>query len=268
MLNRQLHGDVLTPANRHLQAALWSRWTEAGCDESIQAALDSIPDGTTIKNKPWDPKRYIREEWQATKRRWGNYRRMQEQILMQNSPFSLTGVLKTWGDCARVIDARYKKGLSQWNTKELCPEPTSLNECDCKEFRKWLLPCEHMLEAFLYRDAVEPDWDKYLSLFLDQKFDVYEGKRTEAAMDAGADSQGDRNMEKMLASSKLDTEETANRIKDRRYTIEDQIRLSGMTLENAERVMRAYNRSLAMAAEKLAGMSIDELLQFEASDSV
>jgi DNA-nicking Smr family endonuclease len=62
-------------------------------------------------------------------------------------------------------------------------------------------------------------------------------------------------------------EETANRIKDRRYAIEDQIRLSGMTLENAERVMRAYNRSLAMAAEKLAGMSINELLQLEASDS-
>jgi len=100
----------------------------------------------------------------------------------------------------------------------------------------------------------------------DQKFDVYEGKRTEMAMDAGADSQGDQSMEKMLASSKLDMEETANRIKDRRYTIEDQIRLSGMTLENAERVMRAYNRSLAMAAERLAGMSIDELLQFEASD--
>jgi len=47
-------------------------------------------------------------------------------------------------------------------------------------------------------------------------------------------------MEKMLASSKLDTEKIANRIKDRRYTIEDQIRLSGMTLENVECVMRAY----------------------------
>jgi len=329
-LNRQLHGDVLTPANRHLQAALWSRRTEAGCDESIQAALDSIPDGTTIKkkNKPWDPKRYIREEWQATKRRWGNYRRMQEQILMQvrttggnegwhnqlktalglqknqNSPFSLAGVLETWEDCARVIDARYKKGLSQWNTKELSvctefpwmkqfpfpaqvilndhlvaaqnrqveesqitKELTESNECDCKEFWKCLLPCEHMLEAFLYGDAVEPDWDKYSSLFLDQKFDVYEGKRTEVAVDAGADSEGDRSMEKISASSKLDMEETANRIKDRRYAIEDQIRLSGMTLENAERVMRAYNQSLAMAAEKLAGMSINELLQLEASDS-
>ena len=41
-------------------------------------------------------------------------------------------------------------------------------------------------------------------------------------------------MEKILASSKLDMEETANKIKDRRYNIEDQIRLSGMTPENAE----------------------------------
>jgi hypothetical protein len=37
----------------------------------------------------------------------------------QNSPFSLAGVLETWEDCARVIDARYKKGLSQWDKKEL-----------------------------------------------------------------------------------------------------------------------------------------------------
>jgi MULE transposase domain len=35
-LNRQLHGDVLAPANRHLQAVLWSRRTGAGCDESIK----------------------------------------------------------------------------------------------------------------------------------------------------------------------------------------------------------------------------------------
>ena len=48
-----------------------------------------------------------------------------------------------------------------------------------------LLPSEHMLEGFLYGDAVEPDWDKYSSLFLDQKFDVYEGKRTEMVMDTG-----------------------------------------------------------------------------------
>ena len=88
-------------------------------------------------------------------------------------------------------------------------ELTESNECDC---RKWLLPSEHMLEGFLYGDAVEPDWDKYSSLFLDRKFDVYEGKRTEMVMDTGG-SQEDRSMEKMLASSKLDMEETANKIR-------------------------------------------------------
>jgi len=134
----------------------------------------------------------------------------------QNSPFSPAGVLETWEDCARVIDARYKKGLSQWNTKELSvctefpwlkqfpfpaqvilynhlvaaqnrqveepqtiKELTESNHAIAKSFGSWLIPCEHMLEAFLYGDAVEPDWDKYSGLFLDQKFDVYEGKRTE-----------------------------------------------------------------------------------------
>jgi len=140
------------------------------CDESIQAALDSIPDGTIIKrkNKPWDPKKYIREEWQATKSRWGNYRRVQEQIIMQvrttggnegwhnqlktaiglrknqNSPFSLAGVLETWEDCARVIDARYKKGLSQWNTKELLA---------CTEF-PWLKQFPFPAQVIIYDHLV------------------------------------------------------------------------------------------------------------------
>ncbi|KAN0085365.1 hypothetical protein V8E54_001832 [Elaphomyces granulatus] len=43
-LNQQLHGDIPTLANQHLQTAQWSRRTESGCDKFIQAALDSIPD--------------------------------------------------------------------------------------------------------------------------------------------------------------------------------------------------------------------------------
>jgi hypothetical protein len=51
-------------------------------------------------------------------------------------------------------------------------------------------------------------------------------------------------MEKMLASSKLNMEETANGIKDRRYTIEDRIRLSGMSNGHDTRPPRSLSLAL------------------------
>lgn len=50
-LDRQLSGEQLRAANEHLKAALFSRRLEAGCDQSIQAALDLIPDGTKITRR-------------------------------------------------------------------------------------------------------------------------------------------------------------------------------------------------------------------------
>jgi hypothetical protein len=87
-----------------------------------------------------------------------------------------------------VVDNRYEKGLAEWGRKELSltfhypwlklfPFPAqviladnlkaaelrqmeesrpikSLNnasECDCKDFRRWNLPCQHMLELIDFR---------------------------------------------------------------------------------------------------------------------
>ena len=76
-LDRQLSSKQLHKANKHLKAALFSRRSKASCDQSIQAALDSILDGTKItrRKKQQDPKKYIREEQQATKQSWANYAR-------------------------------------------------------------------------------------------------------------------------------------------------------------------------------------------------
>jgi len=84
-LDRNLHDDILNAANERLKAALFNRRSEAGCLESINAALNSIPDGTLIsrKKKLWDPKKYIQNEWLATRRAWANYNRVHEYILMQ-----------------------------------------------------------------------------------------------------------------------------------------------------------------------------------------
>ncbi|KAF8856719.1 hypothetical protein BDZ45DRAFT_675324 [Acephala macrosclerotiorum] len=47
--DRKLSGDLLRDANKHIKAALFGRRSEAGCIESIQAALDSIAEGTIIR---------------------------------------------------------------------------------------------------------------------------------------------------------------------------------------------------------------------------
>ena len=113
----------------------------------------------------------------------------------QNSHYSLAGVIE---DCARTVDNRYVKGKRQWTTKQIALTsqyawlkkffPTQIiladnlslaekshnqinalslqGECDCKLFRKWNLPCDHMLEQYIFGgDAMEPNWDKYASTF-------------------------------------------------------------------------------------------------------
>ena len=103
-----------------------------------------------------------------------------------NSKWSLKGVIQTFEDCARVVDNRYDKRLAQWERKELSlafhhpwlklflfparviladnlkaaesrqmeeSQIKSLNnagECDCKDFRRWNLPCQHMLELWIF----------------------------------------------------------------------------------------------------------------------
>ena len=65
----------------------------------------------------------------------------------------------------------------------------------------------------------------------------------------------------MLARSKFDLDETANRIKDRRFALEDKIRQAGIPADIVERMMRAFNRAYAVAVRKLEEKSIKEQLE-------
>ena len=106
-------------------------------------------------------------------------------------------------------------------------------------------------------------------MFDDQLFDVYENKKVDIALiEAGEDSQGEHALNRMLARSKFDLEETSNRIKDRRFYLEDRIRQSGMPSANADRIMRAFNRAYAVAIEYLQTMSINALLEFANDDDL
>ena len=196
----------------------------------------------------------------------------------QNSHFSFAGVIQTFEDCARIVDNRVAKMKNQWRTKQLSlatPYPwrklfpfpiladnlklaekrqmeesqpiRSLN--DCVEFRRWNLPCQHMLELWIFTGTpLEPNWEKYSSMFDDQMFDVYEGRNVGIAMiEAGQDEQGEHYMNRVLARSKMDVNETANRIKDRRFALEDQMRQAGIPVANVERMMNAFKRAYAVA---------------------
>ena len=69
----------------------------------------------------------------------------------------------------------------------------------------------------------------------------------------------------MLTRSKFDLEETSNRIKDRRFYLEDRIRQLGMLQAKAD---RAFNRAYAVAIEHLQTMSINALLEFADDDNL
>jgi hypothetical protein len=83
-----------------------------------------------------------------------------------------------------------------------------------------------MLELWIFISIdVEPNWERYASIFDDSMFDVYKGQKVEIAMvKARIDSQGDHVLNRVLAHSKFDLDETANRIKDRRFALEDKMR--------------------------------------------
>ncbi len=113
-LDRQLSREQLRQANEHLKAALFSRRTETCYNESIQAAIDSIPNGTKIKRrgKDWDPKKYIENEWKATKKHWANYARQDDYILRQ---VGTTGANEGWHNTLKTAMGLRKNTNSHYS---------------------------------------------------------------------------------------------------------------------------------------------------------
>jgi hypothetical protein len=66
-----------------------------------------------------------------------------------------------------------------------------------------------MLELWIFTGTqLEPNWEKYSSMFDDQMFDVYEGRKVDIAIiEAGQDSQGEHYLNRVLARSKVDVDE-------------------------------------------------------------
>lgn len=139
------------------------------------------------------------------------------------------------------------------------------NECDCVTFRTWNLPCEHMLELWVFCGGeIEPNWDKYASMFDKQKFDVYEGRKVDIALiKAGQDLQGEHVLNRAYARSKFDLDKIFNKIKDRRFALEDKMRQAEIPVESVERMMRGFNRAYAIVIEHLEQLTLERLLVFD-----
>jgi len=80
-------------------------------------------------------------------------------------------------------------------------------------------------------------------------------------VEAGIDSQGDHVLNRVLAYSKFDLDETANRIKDRRFALEDKMRQAGILVDSVKRMMRAFNRAYARVVRQLEEKSVEEQLE-------
>jgi hypothetical protein len=65
-------------------------------------------------------------------------------------------------------------------------------------------------------------------------------------------------LNRVLAHSKFDLDKTANRIKDRRFALEDKMRQAGILVDSVERMMRAFNRAYARAVRQLEEKSVEE----------
>lgn len=83
-LTRNLAGVQCKEAKSHLYAALYLRHTEAGCEESILAAI-----AAASENK----KAYIRQEWWSTRTKWAYYARQHSCMLLQ---VMTTNAVESW----------------------------------------------------------------------------------------------------------------------------------------------------------------------------
>jgi len=158
----------------------------------------------------------------------------------QRSSWSLLGVVQHFEDCAQEYDSRYQSAINSYYSRDLAlcytlpwlkefPLPAQViladsyrlaenrqfneysqeihplddnGKCNCKHFRKWNLPCEHMLETFIFQGStLEPDWSQYAAMFQGtERYDVYEGHKLQINLiEAGEDSQGDHQLNRVLA---------------------------------------------------------------------
>jgi hypothetical protein len=132
-LKRNFAGPKYKKSLHHMIAALKYRRTKGGCMDSLQQALDALPEGDIEKE------RYINKEWVQTASQWANYAREHSTLLMQvkttNSveswhsvikskagksqmqQFSLAGIAGHVLACAKEYDLRSEKAAADFRTK-------------------------------------------------------------------------------------------------------------------------------------------------------
>ena len=83
-LTRNLARAQCKEAKSHLYAALYLRHTEAGCEESILAAIAAAPEHKQA---------YIKQEWWSTRKKWAYYASQHSCMLLQ---VMTTNAVEAW----------------------------------------------------------------------------------------------------------------------------------------------------------------------------
>jgi hypothetical protein len=74
-LRRKITGKANATARAHMQTALWTRKTEAGCKDSISKAIETAKDEAT--------RAYITKNWEADVGMWAHFARRKACLLQQ-----------------------------------------------------------------------------------------------------------------------------------------------------------------------------------------
>ncbi|KAK9327796.1 hypothetical protein V1520DRAFT_28028 [Lipomyces starkeyi] len=111
-------------------------------------------------------------------------------------------------------------------------------QCDCLFFRKYYLPCRHIILADRTDEILTEDhWNNFVVMLENRGFDVYEGRGQEPARE------GDRGDIGAPARRALTFKETLERLLSRYYELKE-----GVDPQQRENMMNLWLRSLQRAS--------------------
>ncbi|KAI9644432.1 hypothetical protein NHQ30_006453 [Ciborinia camelliae] len=258
--NRHLHGShCLNEAATHLKTALFNRRTEDGCIESINAALDAIPDdfrlwrtqysatGAKSRKKAWNPKEYIRKNWLETWHKWANFNQEKDAILMQ---IKITGINED------RIAASTTSALSSDSESSSVEEDGDFEDFESvAPFADEDIAMRGLLLMDYNEDeqqSVPPNWDRYAEKIDTAKFDTSERVRPAVQPPKQLEIIPDLvSREKIHTLNKFHLEDVLNRGRGRRFHIENDV---------AKGILTQWIQNYETAVHALENQSVEEMI--------
>ncbi|KAF8849518.1 hypothetical protein BDZ45DRAFT_697492 [Acephala macrosclerotiorum] len=113
----------------------------------------------------------------------------------------------------------------------------------------------------IFDDAIKSNWEKYIAMFRDQQFEVYENKRVDQTLVvAGQDKREIHVLNRTLARSRVDIKEIITNVRDRRFEFEVGIRERGILVEVAQRTIEAFNQTYSIVIARIMTLTLKRLI--------